>query len=358
MRHESVTQLFDKVAARVPGRVAVSRGDLDLTYAELRRAADGLARRLLSAGAGRGSVVAILLDDTVAAITSIIAVLKASAVFVPLDPLIPARRLDAMVEDIAPDWFITGPKFLDRLRDFPEARVLCLDGLPDVFAEGGAQGLQTNEGLQTNGGGALPDAPPLSATSAPDDHCYIYFTSGSTGRPKGIAGRLKGIDHFIRWEIETLGVGEGSRVSQLLPLSFDGSLRDIFVPLCSGGTLCVPQDAELIPDARRLVEWLDSQQINLVHCIPSLLRALLNEGLTAERFRALRHVLLSGEALLPSDVGRWADVFGERVQLINLYGTSETTMAKFVYHVRAADRERRTIPVGKPMTGARALIIN
>jgi amino acid adenylation domain-containing protein len=347
MSHESVTLLFDKAAARAPGRIALSCGGLDLTYAELRGAADRLARRLLSAGAGKGSVVAILLDDTVAAITSIIAVLKASAVFVPLDPQIPARRLDAMVEDVAPDWFITGPESLDRLGGFPPSRVLCLDGRRELFEAGGAQEL-----------GSGGDAPLPPVASAPDDHCYIYFTSGSTGRPKGIAGRLKGIDHFIRWEIETLGLGEGSRVSQLLPLSFDGSLRDIFVPLCSGGTLCVPEDAELVPDARRLIDWLDGRMINVVHCVPSLFRALLNGGVGPEHFKALRYVLLSGEPLLPSDVGRWMDVFGERVQLINLYGTSETTMAKFVYRVTAADRERRSIPVGKPMPGARALILN
>jgi non-ribosomal peptide synthetase component F len=71
----------------------------------------------------------------------------------------------------------------------------------------------------------------------PDDFCYVYFTSGSSGKPKGIAGRLRAIDHFIRWEIKTLELGPGTRVSQLINPSFDAFLRDIFVPLCSVGTI-------------------------------------------------------------------------------------------------------------------------
>src|SRR6185369_1145226 len=197
-----------------------------------------------------------------------------------------------------------------------------------------------------------------AAPATPDDFCYIYFTSGSTGRPKSIAGRLKGIDHFIRWQIDTLRIGKDDRVSQLLPLSFDGSLRDIFVPLCAGGTVCVPEHNEIVTDAKELVSWLDQERISLIHCVPTLFRALLNEELQPDHFRALRYVLLAGEALLPADVGRWKAVFGERVKLINLYGTSETTMAKFIYEVQPGDEKRWSVPVGKPMPGARALIVD
>ena len=153
-------------------------------------------------------------------------------------------------------------------------------------------------------------------------------------------------------------IGKEDRVSQLLPLSFDGSLRDIFVPLCAGGTICVPAYNELVTDAKELVSWLDREAISVIHCVPTLFRALLNEELHAEQFGALRYVLLAGEALLPADVGRWKAVFGERVKLINLYGTSETTMAKFIYEVQPGDEKRWSVPVGKPMPGARALIVD
>jgi amino acid adenylation domain-containing protein len=342
MKHESVQRLFDRMAENTPEQLAISCGDTRITYRELKRRTDKLSHLLLSGGARKGSIVAILLDNKVDAITSIIAVLKAGAVFVPFDPLLPELRLETMVREVAPDLFISESNLMQRLNGFAQGKVLSLDkyrrldqlALDDVLAAKAA------------------------APTAPDDFCYIYFTSGSTGRPKSIAGRLKGIDHFIRWQIENLGIGQKDRVSQLLPLSFDGSLRDIFVPLCAGGTICVPADNELVTDAKELVAWLDREAISVIHCVPTLFRTLLNEELHAEQFAALRYVLLAGEALLPADVGRWKAVFGERVKLINLYGTSETTMAKFIYEVQPGDEKRWSVPVGKPMPGARALIVD
>ena len=193
--------------------------------------------------------------------------------------------------------------------------------------------------------------------ASPDDLSYIYFTSGTTGVPKAIAGRLKGIDHFIRWEIEELGLDETVRVSQLLPVTFDGSLRDIFVGLCAGGVVCVPESREEVKDVRLLLRWMDEERVSLVHCVPSLMRAMLNEGMKQGELSSLRQVVMAGEALLPADVGRWKAVHGERVELINLYGTTETTMAKFSYRVREGDERRASIPIGKPIRGAEAIAV-
>ena len=168
-----------------------------------------------------------------------------------------------MVREVTPDLFISESNLMRRLNGFVQGKVLSLDKYRrlDQFAVDDVSASKAAE------------------PSAPDDFCYIYFTSGSTGRPKSIAGRLKGIDHFIRWQIETLGIGKDDRVSQLLPLSFDGSLRDIFVPLCAGGTICVPEHNEIVTDAKELVSWLDRESISLIHCVPTLFRAILNEEL-------------------------------------------------------------------------------
>ena len=338
MKHEPVQYLFDCMAEQMPEQVAISCGETRVTYRELQQRTDKLAQRLVSRGARKGSIVAILLESKVEAITSILAVLKAGAVFVPLDPMLPQLRLETMVREVTPDWLLSEANLMPRLNGSSPGKVLSFD--LDQPAVGDVS------------------AAPAAEPAAPDDFCYVYFTSGSTGRPKGIAGRLKGIDHFIRWQIETLGIGKADRVSQLLPLSFDGSLRDIFVPLCAGGTICVPAHHELVTDAKELVCWLDREAVSVIHCVPTLFRAILNEELQADQFRALRYVLLAGEALLPADVGRWREVFGDRVKLINLYGTSETTMAKFIYEVQPGDEKNRSIPVGKPMPGTRALIVD
>ncbi len=340
MKHEPVQYWFDRIAQNMPEQLAISCGDTRLPYHELQQRTDKLAQLLLSSGAQKESIVAILLDNRVDAITSILAALKAGAVFVPFDPLLPDLRLEMMVREVNPDLFITETNFMQRLNGISQAKVINLDEYGGLGQLG------------------LDNVSKTAEPSAPDDFCYIYFTSGSTGRPKSIAGRLKGIDHFIRWQIETLGIGKQDRVSQLLPLTFDGSLRDIFVPLCAGGTICIPEHSEIVSDVKELVSWIDRESITLIHCVPTLFRAILNEELNPDHFRALRYVLLAGEALLPSDIGKWREVFGDRVKLINLYGTSETTMAKFVYEVQPDDDKRRSVPVGKPMPGARALIVD
>jgi len=194
--------------------------------------------------------------------------------------------------------------------------------------------------------------------SDPEAPCSIYFTSGSTGRPKPILGRLKGIDHFIRWEIEAVGAGPHTRVTQFALPSFDGFLKDAFVPLCSGGVVCVPENRDIILDASKLAEWLNMKQIGVLHCVPSLFRTLLNEKLESSYFSALKCVVLVGEPLYPADVKRWLDVFGNRMKLFNIYGTTETSLSKFAYEIKSEDVERPSIPVGKPIKGAAVLLIN
>jgi acyl-coenzyme A synthetase/AMP-(fatty) acid ligase len=114
----------------------------------------------------------------------------------------------------------------------------------------------------------------------------------------------------------------------------------------------------MILDAGKLTEWINRRQINLVHCVPSVFRAIVSEELDPTSFASLNYILMAGEPLLPADVEKWMAVYGERVQLVNLYGPSETTMVKFCYFVKPADRHRRFIPIGQPMEGARALVVD
>jgi amino acid adenylation domain-containing protein len=353
MRYESVQELFDKAAALHGDRTALSRADKRVTYRRLAGRANGLANLLIASGAAKGSTVAVVADDSIEVITAILGVLKAGCVFVPLDPKLPANRLDAMLSLVSPRWFVVEAEYFESLgAHASDARVIILDD-----CDRGSDDARENLTLLGNDPAHFDTSRPQVAYE-PDDMCYVYFTSGSTGQPKGIAGRLKGIDHFIRWELETLNLGDEVRASQLLPATFDGSLRDIFVPLCSGGAVCIPESRDTILDTSRLVKWIDEQRINVIHCVPSLFRSIVNEDLNPSLFQSLRYILMAGEPLLPSDVGRWVDVFGERTQLVNLYGTSETTMAKFFYFVRPADKERPTIPIGRPMRGAAALVVD
>ena len=356
MRHEGVHELFSATAQDCPSRIAIDRGGVRVTYGELEDASNILANLIISSATPKGSVIAILSDDAAVHIVGMIGILKAGCVFVPLDPKIPRKRLQAIISEISPEWFVGESRFFETLRDVmaeraPEAKVISMGGgagveiYRDCFAR--------LEDIAAHGNTGKASVP-----REPDEMAYIYFTSGSTGRPKGIAGRLKGIEHFVKWEIKTFGVGPGTRVSQLTSPSFDAFLRDSFTPLCAGGTVCVPPDRELVLNPSALAEWIDAERVNLIHCVPSLFRLFSSRVSDSSSFASLKYVLLSGERVLPADVRRWVEVFGERIPLVNLYGPTETTMTKFFYVIRAEDKERRSIPIGKPMEGARAVVVN
>ncbi len=344
MSHETVQELFSQAAARFGPQVAIDRMDRRITYAQLETQSNRLANFLLEHGVQRGSMVGLLAGDPIQIVTGILGVLKAGAIFVPLDPNFPDQRLEVMVNQVNANWYVIEEKYRNKLRSLrfsatAEAKVVCIDE--------GTDGFERYERTEHPNVRVDREAP-----------CSVYFTSGSSGKPKAILGQLKGIDHYVRWEIEALDVGPGTRVSQLASPSFDGFLKDTFVPLCAGGVICAPESREIILDAQRLVDWLDIEQVEVLHCVPSMFRALLNAGLNDNYFPAMKYVVLAGEPLLPADVRRWLDVFGERIQLVNLYGPTETTILKVFHFVKPEDIERPSIPLGKPIKGAAVMVIN
>ena len=127
MKHKPVQHLFDRMAQSMPEQVAISCGDTRITYRELQQRTNKLAHLLLSGGAKKGSIVAVLLDDKVDAITSIIAVLKAGCVFVPFDPLLPDLRLETMVREVTPDLFLSEANLMQRLNGSSHGKLLGLD---------------------------------------------------------------------------------------------------------------------------------------------------------------------------------------------------------------------------------------
>lgn len=339
-QYAAVQDLFDQTAKQFSGSLAINNGVRQLTYAELQAEVERLAQALTRRGVGQASIVAIFLSDPIAVISSILATLNSGGVFCSVDPSFPKKRVQLMFETVAPNWCITDSRFYEKLQGvvagLPSSpEIILIDDLPVADGYSSAVG-----------------------TSNPDGPCSIYFTSGSTGKPKAILGRLKGIDHFVRWEIEAVGAGPGTRVSQLTSPSFDGFLKDAFVPLCSGGVVCAPESREIILDPGRLIDWIDVEQLEVLHCVPSVFRSLISHGLNSRYFEALKYVGMAGEHLYPSDVKRWMEVFGERIKLLNFYGATETTLIKSCHVVQPADAARSSVPIGKPIKGAAMMVID
>jgi len=338
--YAAVQDLFDQIAGQHSNLPAIDNGARRVTYGELQKEVERLTQTLSSVGVADGLIVGVFLSDPIGIITSILATLKAGGVFCPLDPTFPEKRLQVMFGTVTPKWCITDARFAEKLQQV----VAGLPSTPQIIR---IDELPAHYGFN-----------PVIRESNPDAPCSIYFTSGSTGKPKAILGRLKGIDHFIKWEMETVKARPGTRVSQLASPSFDGFLKDAFVPLCSGGTVCAPESRDIIFDAWSLADWLDVEQVEVLHCVPSLFRSLLNEKLNSRYFEAMKSVVLTGEPLYPADVKRWLDIFGDRVKLFNIYGTTETSLSKFAYEVKPEDVSRPSIPVGKPIKGSAMMVID
>jgi amino acid adenylation domain-containing protein/non-ribosomal peptide synthase protein (TIGR01720 family) len=347
----AVHELFDRWVGLEPEAVAIDCAGRLTTYSELAAAAARLAAQLPerpgTAQRPADGFVALWATDVSVLVTGILACLRSGLGFVPLDVRTPRARLAEMLEDVAPLAIVVEEALeSELLAALPVGLEVRLLRQPPVLS------VATDERVAV-AAGERPAVP-----VDPDARCYVYFTSGSTGKPKGIVGRLKGIDHFIRWEVDTLKLDPGLRVSQLTAPSFDAFLRDVFVPLAVGGTLCVPARRGVVGDGGELVAFLEQAEVELVHCVPTVFRTLLTEGLTSDRLPKLRWVLLAGERLLPADLERWYSVFGERVRLVNLYGPSETTMTKFAHFLAPGDAALRSIPIGRPIRGAEAILLD
>ena len=342
---------LQQVTAAAPDAVALEWRDWQWSYARLDAESNRVARRLHELGLARGDVVGLLLDDPLAHIAAVIGAMKAGGVFVTFDPADPAARLRLLVEAATPDWWIAEPSAAE-----------AIEGLAGQLAAP-PRGIWIAEGMPPVGFAALgEDARPVDVQIDPADPCYIFFTSGSTGTPKPILGQTQSLAHFIAWEIAAFQLDASVRVSQLTAPTFDAFLRDLFVPLCAGGTLCLPQSRRIAPD--RLIDWLEQARVSLVHCVPSVLRNVLGYlqqdtgAAVAARLPSLQRICLSGEVLLPATVQSWQSRFGARIELVNFYGASETTMIRCFHRITVADVERGFIPVGKSIADTQVIVLD
>ncbi len=338
----SLQNMFYQMVDKYPDKIAIEYGSKTITYAELDQQTNILANLLVDRGFEKGSHLGILVDDRITFITLVIAAIKSGLVFVPFDSTYPPERLTVMMKDVDLDvLFIDLHKseFVEQIFDNETVK-------PEIFML---------DEVMNNADDSLCSERPM-IHNHPDDRLYIYFTSGSTGKPKGIVGRYIGLLHFIRWEIEQFQINEEYRISQFTSPSFDAFLRDTFVPLCTGGTLCIPENSDIILDVKKLVEWIELSGINLIHCVPSVFKVLNMYPLGLENFSKLKYILMSGERIKPGELVNWYNIFDERIQLVNLYGPSETTMVKTVHFINKEEQHSRTIPIGKPIEGSRILI--
>lgn len=320
-------------------RVAIEYGDQKITYAVLQLRAAAVTNYLLHRGTPKEAVIGITGLQRPDVIAAMIGVINAGCVFVMLDDTWPEQRLDLLLKELNLYCLIT-----NNTTALPEgAASLCAEVIS--WQQVQKHTIADNVVLQ-------------QPVYEEDDSLYIYFTSGSTGTPKGIIGRNGSLLHFLKWELEAFAINQATRVSQFISPYFDAFLRDVFIPLFAGGTLCIPPSEEDFFTPEKLVPWIHEQAITLIHCVPSVFRVFNNNTLlTATHFPALKYVLLSGEKIAPAELSNWFGIFGSRIQLVNLYGATETTLIRSCYLIQPEDAAAARIPIGFPIADTELLVL-
>ncbi len=349
MKIEPVITRIRRFAESTPSKIAIESDSRNVTYAELEQNSNRIASFFTTSPGNNSSRAAIILDRSALLVETLTGLLKCGIIFAPLNPQFPAERMKRMIHSIQAGWVVTNQENFTKFKDILEETSCRIFVLEDENTTAGPGGVSSVSAVLPN---------------QENDHCYIYFTSGSTGEPRAILGLRRSLDHFINWEIEQFQVDESFKVSQFTLPSFDPSLRDIFVPLAVGGTCCIPGNATLA-EPRALVQWLDDKEINLVHTVPSLFKQLTTAAVAdteptsrAHRFKSLKYIMLAGELLRGGDVAPFMGAFNSRIQLVNFYGCTETTMIKLFYPLQPGDANRSLIPVGQPIDGAQVMILD
>ncbi len=321
----SIPQLFAEQAGRIPEAVALSFGSLSMMYREVDEASNRLAHLLSGHGAGPGQCVAVLLERSAQAVTTILAVLKTGAAYLPIDPVSPAARIAFLVDDAAPVAAVTTAGLGDRLDgcDVP----VVIDAADPRIQEYPCSALAT---------AAAPTA---------DDIAYLIYTSGTTGVPKAVAVAHRTITRVLG--SADAGLPRAGVWTQCHSYAFDVSVWEIFGALLGGGRLVVvPEGVAGSPDDFRTL--LIAERVSVLNQTPSAVAMLSPEGLDSVA------LVVAGEACPAEVVDRWAP---GRV-MINGYGPTETWYASISAPLTAGSAGSGAVPIGSPVPGAALFVLD
>ncbi|MGZ3458788.1 MAG: amino acid adenylation domain-containing protein, partial [Archangium sp.] len=327
-RDTCVHTLVEAQALRAPDALAVQLGQESLTYRQLDARANQLAHHLHSLGVRRGALVGLCLPRSPDMVVALLAILKAGAAYVPLDPSYPLERLSFMLRDAGISVLLTRTDIADKLPSQGEQR-FRMDTDWDSLASHPAQ---------------APD----SSTTA-DDIAYVIYTSGSTGLPKGVQIPHRGLMNLVSWHQRTYSLTPSDRATLLAGVAFDASVWELWPYLSAGASLLLPsEDVRSTPS--ELVLWLASQQITLSFLPTPLAEAVLQEPWPQDM--ALR-VLLTGGDRLSRRPPR-----ALRTLLVNHYGPTESTVVTSCDRVAPQGQEPGLPPIGRPISNTRVYLLD
>jgi len=330
--NRTVQELFEEQAAARADSIAVTQEGRKLPFGELNRRANQLAHYLRAQGMEPETRVALMMDRSLEAVVSMLAILKSGGVYVPLDPSYPAERLSFMLEDSAVPLLVTQRDLRDRL-PLSWARVITLDEEHTEIAR-------------------MEQGNPPTLVS-PDNAAYVMYTSGSTGTPKGIEVIHRGIVRLVR-NSNYVSVMPGDQVAQVANMSFDAATFEVWGALLNAATVAIiPRAVTLSPAVFSL--FLKAQRIDVMFLTTALFNLVVGED--PQAFSQVRDLLVGGEASNPHFVRKALDQAPPQ-RLVNIYGPTENTTFTSFHEVKSLDANAQSVPIGRPIHNTSTYVLN
>ncbi len=330
-------ELFEAQVQRTPDAIALRFESDVLSYQDLNRKANQLARYLRSIEVGPESLVGIMVERSVEMVISVLAVLKTGGAYVPLDAEYPRERLSFMLRDSRAKVLLTQNHLLSQVGSFDsffadQTRVVRVDEEWEKIGEHSDENVESGATL--------------------DNLSYVMYTSGSTGQPKGAMLPHRGIVNCLHWMQETYQLDNSDIFLLKTSLNFDPSVWELLWPLTVGASVLIaPARSQ---DTAALVQLMMDHQVTTAYFVPSLLTSILDEPRLAE-CAALKHVICGGESLPLRTLQRFFEV--ATAELHHSYGPTETSIAATEW---TCDPETKYLqaPIGKPLANTKLLVLD
>jgi amino acid adenylation domain-containing protein len=347
-----VQQYVDTSQELFPEKKAVCAGNVRITYEELYSRSNKLANSLISHGVGRQ---AFCLKRSERCIVAMAGILKADAIYVPIDSNCPLERSRRIVDDCKPKVVICDGVTVDKILNV----IADMDVTPFVIsADCGGEIRRTVKGKIVfqneidDGNDKAPEYHNLDT-----DIAYILYTSGSTGNPKGVMISHLNIINYVDWASECFEISKTDNILSTAPFHFDMSTFDIYCALKTGATLCIaPESSLLFPG--KLLSLIEKERITIWKGVSSLIMYLARTGsLKKDRIKTLKKILFGGEVLATKYLIEWMKTYPDK-KFYNVYGPTEATGISTYYLItRIPDNENCAIPIGKACKNTEVLLL-
>ncbi|WPS85718.1 amino acid adenylation domain-containing protein [Brevibacillus halotolerans] len=332
---KTFVDLFAEQVSKIPEHSAVEFGEKALSYQELDELSTCMAHTLREK-AGRESIIAIMVPRSIEMIVSLLAVSKAGAAYLPIDPDYPPERIAYMLKDSAASILLTTGELALSDIGFLGERIDVLQFVADI-----ERAPRVKSHLET------------LCSPHPNDLAYVIYTSGSTGRPKGVMIEHKSLSNLIFARRDLHKLSPETRMVQFCSFSFDASVCEIIPTLASGGTICMDTKDRLFP-GKQLIDWLHEKRITIAS-VPTSVMAILPDA----ELSHLQTLEVGGEVCPATVAVRW----GKNRRFFNSYGPTEATVCstsgEYVCSNRQEELNNPVPPdIGQPISNAKIFILD